>query len=376
MATMAPEAAAPALLRGAVQYVPATLSTPLLFWSKARVADAVGNWEQARPRIAAALERVNGVGLPRGYRLEENPADWDTYDVAVVAAYWASRPYDGLTGPRVAHAASGEAAALDLATRAYSLGARREELLALDGVPLRDALAWESFFVRERLYHPAMVGEGWKPRDLLTAAAQGQVFLGWLDSAHLFRLHGTGARGLEGFLRDPTDLGVSRVPRGVSLDLERGSVARAGDPIAALSGAWWAIPRTAPDAKLAAELAQYLAGREFQQEWARAFGHLPARLDLLAEIDLVFVADWQFAIARVAKKQAIDSGRALPSAARWREVERGLVGAWREACVVGGQTKALNLGMILQRAAQLARGPAAPPPAAPPGRDSTRSRGD
>ena len=352
LARMTADALAPASARGRPHYVPATISTPLLFYSKRQLADAVVHWNEERARIDAALARENGQGLPDGYRLEDDPADWDTYDVAVVAAYWASRPWEGLTAPRVAHAAVGDAAAHDLATFAYAQGAHSEDLLELDGVGLRDALAWESVFLREGWYHPAMAREQWQPRDLLTAAAQGQLFLGWLDSADLFRLHGTGAQGLEGFLREPADLGVSRVPRGVSLDLERGRVARAGDPNAAISGLWWGIPRSAPEKDLAFDLVEHLSDREFQVAWARTFGRLPARRDLLGEIDLVFEPEWQFAIARVAKHQAIDRGRPLPAASRWRKNEAALVAAWREGCVGKHVTSALDLAMLLRRKIQ------------------------
>ena len=352
LGTMAREASGPSSAGGTPHYVPATISTPLLFYSKRHVADAVAHWQDDRARIDAALARENGQGLPQAYRLEEDPNDWDTYDVAVVAAYWAARAHEGLTVPRVAHAATGDAGAEDLATRAYSHGARSEELLELDGIALRDALAWESVFVREGWYHPSMTREQWRPGDLLTAAAQGQLFLGWLDSADLFRLHGTGAQGLEGFLREPVDLGVARVPRGVSLDLDRGYVARSGDPIAALSGTWWGIPRSSPDAELALALVEHVSQRDFQLAWARTFGRMPARRDLLSEIDLVFEPDWQFAIARVAKKQALEQGRPLPAAARWRRNEAALVAAWREGCVEKKLTAPLDLAMVLRGAVQ------------------------
>ncbi|MEO6461775.1 MAG: extracellular solute-binding protein [Candidatus Eisenbacteria bacterium] len=350
LAAMTPQASGHAMARGRPHYVPATIATPLLFYSKRHVADAIAHWSEARARIDGALQKENGVGLPAGYRLEDDPADWDTYDIAVLAAFWASRPHDGMTVPRVAHAAVGDAALQDLASRACAHGARSEELLELDGVALRDALAWESVFLREGWYHPSMTKEQWQPRNLLSAAAQGQLFLGWLDSSDLFRLHGTGAQGLEGFLREPTDLGVSRVPRGVSLDLERGTVARAGDSHAALTGTWWGIPRAAPDADLAFELVKHLSEREFQVAWARTFGRMPARRDLLAEIDILFEPPWQFAIARAAKKQALDFGRVLPHAARWRRNSAALVTAWRQGCVERHLTGALDLAMVLRRA--------------------------
>jgi len=349
-AAMAPEAIAPAAARGGgLRFVPASISTPLLFYSRARVAEAVAGWESDRARIDAALRRAGGSGLPQQYRLEADPNDWDTFDIAVLAAWWADRPYDGLRGPRIAHAAIGDAATVDLATRAFSQGVTAADLLDLDAVQLRDALAWESVFFAAGWYHPGMMKQNWEPNGLLSAAAQGQVFLGWLDMPRLFRLHGTGAPGLEGVLKDPADLGVARVPRGVSLDLAKSLPARGGDSRAALDGSWWTVPRTTPDAPLAFELVELLSGREFQADWARAFGRLPARRDLLAELDLLFETDWQFTIARIAKKQALDRGRTQPGTIRWRNNGRALVAAWREMCVEKETTNLLALGMALER---------------------------
>ena len=281
-ATMASRALAPSATRGGgLRFVPATVSTPLLYYSRARVAEVQADWESGRARADAAIRAAGGSGMPRTYRLEPDPADWDTFDLAVLAATWASRASEGITGPRVAHAAAGDAAVVDLTTRAFTQGATANDVLDLDSVELRDALAWESVFFAAGWYHPAMTRENWKPEDLLSAAAQGQVYLGWLDMPHLFRLHGTGGNGLDGFLRDPADLGVARVPRGVSLELGSALPARGGDPEAAIDGLWWTVPRTAPDAPLAFDLVGMLAERDFQADWARAFGRLPTRRDLL-----------------------------------------------------------------------------------------------
>ncbi len=372
-ATMAPAALAPAAARGGdLRFVPASISTPLLYYSRARVAEIVADWEADRGRIDAAIRRAGGSGLPPQYRLEADPDDWDTFDIAVLGAAWAARPYDGLTGPRIAHAATGDAATVDLATRAFAQGVTAADLVDLDAIELRDALAWESVCFGAGWYHPAMTKENWAPDDLLSATAQGQVFLGWLDMPHLFRLHGTGTPGLEGFLEDPADLGVARVPRGVSLDLDQSLPARGGDPLAAIDGLWWAVPRTAPDAPLAVELVTMLSEREFQADWARAFGRLPARRDLLAELDILFESEWQFAIARTAKKQALDGGRAQPGTLRWRNNGRALVTTWREVCVEQRNADPYAIGIALARNAVAAAAGAAAAAAPAAGSDSTQ----
>ncbi len=377
-AAMAPAALAPSAARGGgLRFVPATISTPLLYYSRARVAEVVAGWEADRGRIDAAIRRAGGSGLPSQYQLEPDPDDWDTFDIAVLAATWATHPYDGLTSPRVAHAATGDAATVDLATRAFAQGVTAPDMLDLDAIELRDALAWESVCFAAGWYHPAMTKESWEQNDLLSATAQGQVFLGWLDMPHLFRLHGTGAPGLEGFLKDPADLGVARVPRGVSLDLERSLPARGGDPLAAIDGLWWTVPRTAPDAPLAFDLVTMLSAREFQADWAGAFGRLPARRELLAELDLLFETDWQFAIARTAKQQALERGRTQPGSLRWRNNGRALVTTWREVCVEQRNADPYAIGIALERnAAAIAAGTAGATGTAATPPDSAATRGD
>ena len=66
----------------------------------------------------------------------------------------------------------------------------------------------------------------------------------------------------------------------------------------------------------------------------------------------MFEPEWQFAIARVAKHQAIERGRPLPAASRWRRNEAALVAAWREGCVEKHLTSALDLAMLLRRKIQ------------------------
>ena len=216
---MAPESIVPSASRGGgLRFVPATISTPLVFYSRARVAEAVEGWQADRNRIDAALRQAGGSGLPQQYRLEADPDDWDTFDIAVLAAFWANRPYDGLRVPRVAHAAIGDAATVDLATRAFSQGASTANLLDLDAIELRDALAWESVFFAAGWYHPAMTKENWEQER---AAVGGRAGTGVPRLARHAapvppaRDRGAGARGLPQGSRRPGRRArpARRVPR-------------------------------------------------------------------------------------------------------------------------------------------------------------------
>ncbi len=364
-----PEAMAPVRFRGRPHYLPATFSSLLIFYSKRRVAEAVEHWEDVRPTVDGWLRAANGHGLPWDYALEDDPGLWDSYDVAVVAAWWSTREIEGLTLPRVAHAAdAGPESAMDLAARIYSMSGTNEQILTLDGQAVWDAFAWESFFFTHDLYHPAMLSENWDTDDLLAAVAQGQLFLCTMTGADLYRLHGTGAPGMEGYLKEPGDLGVARMPRGLSLDQTKRQGARSGNSWSARSGTWWGVPQTSPDAPLALALAEHASSPEMQTDWCRAFGHLPLLRDLVADLDVIFREDWAFQIARTAKSQTLEFGRALPNSPRWHRARPALVAAWREACVERRLTRPIDLaGVLGDHAGTIERSgaPDAAPDAAP-----------
>jgi ABC-type glycerol-3-phosphate transport system substrate-binding protein len=333
-AQFVPEAVTPAHLNSKPYYFPGTLTAPLLFYSRARVAEAAEHWESVRDRVDGWLKQANGHGLPAGYSFEANPNEWDSYDLAVAAAYWASKPFDGFQTPRVAHRARREpGTAMDLAGMVYRMGGVNENLLALDGPPLWDAFAWESFLLEHGLYHPAMIRESWDAGDLHTAIAQGQLFLCLLDQPDLFLLHGTGASGSDGLLRNAADMGVSRVPRGASLEQTRGTPSRAGNPYSVRSGTWWGIPVSSPDAPLGLNLAEHVTSVSFQTEASRAFGHFPTRRQLAQSLDELFREDWMYDVARISRRQIFDLGRALPLSPRWRKLQAVLVASWYDVCV-------------------------------------------
>lgn len=375
LAGFLPEALAPARVNGVPCYVPRNLSATCLYYSKSHLADAVAHWSEVRATVEAWFEEANGSGLPRGYALEADPREWDTYDLAVVAAYWASRPFDGLKTARVAHRARRDGgAAVDLASAIYVQGGSSEDLLALDGLAVWDALAWESFFLAHGLYHPAMVREGWDEPDLLTAIAQGQIYLCFLDPTDLFAVHGTTEPAAPAFLRNPADLGVARLPRGASLDLVHGSAARIADPFAARTGTWWGVPRTAPDPPLALTLLEHVSSPEFMTEASRAFGLYPTLRDLDGGLDGLYRENWAYAIARVARKQILDFGRPLPGTRRWTRAREVLVAAWSDVCVNRKLTKTKDIaGALGAYTGALAMPPGAPVPTPSSGRVAVRA---
>ncbi len=292
-------ALASARVGGHAYVLPSRLRTECLYYSKAHVADAYAHWQAARPQIESWLKDANGRGLPSDFSFDDDPAKWDSYDVFVAAAYWATHV-----------AAPDEALALDLATRAYAMGAGNGDLLDANGDRLGDALAWESVFFKHGLYHPGMMKERWTAAAVLDAVAQGQVWMAMLDPRDIMRLRGL--PGQDGYVKDPADLGVAPMPRGQSLLLYKNDPAHGGGPWAARSGFGWGVPASCPDQGLAAALLRDLTSEETATDAAQAVGWLPPRAAVEGDLDVIYRDRRRFDIARIAARQLLDYGRSLP----------------------------------------------------------------
>lgn len=345
-----PAATGPASVAGRPYYVPSRLTTLCLAYSKARVADAVEHAGEMRSTVEGWLRAANGVGLPGDYRLEADPSEWDSYDVLVVAAYWANEPFIDGTAPRVAHVvAPSSDLAFDLAAHAFSMGANTDELLALDGFGVRDALAWESLFFQHGLYDTTMVTARWTETELAAKVKAGQVWLATLEPSTILRIHGLAADSV-GAQPHSSDIGLSRMPRGMSLELKNKFPERTGDPWSARGGHWWCVPVTSPDPRLAADVIRAVTRPEFQAEAARTLGWIPTRSDLIDDFSNVFKRKDEFDLARQAMRQIYDFGRPLPNSARWPQSADAFARAWEAACLTRRELAPLALAETLRRA--------------------------
>jgi ABC-type glycerol-3-phosphate transport system substrate-binding protein len=88
---------------GKTYYVPRKLETNTFLYLESQVEEAVDNWIDMEEEIQAMFKKHNGYGLPADYELEDDPNEWDWFDLAVVSYYWANTEgEDGLTVPRMA----------------------------------------------------------------------------------------------------------------------------------------------------------------------------------------------------------------------------------------------------------------------------------
>lgn len=351
LGAFAPAAAVLASVGGRPYFAPSRLTTLCLCYSKARVADAVAHAGEVRASVESWLRAANGTGLPSDYRLEDDPSQWDSYDLLMVAAYWAASPFVDGTAPRMAHATSPPAAlGFELAARAYSMGCPDDALLALDGFGLRDALAWESLYFTRGLYDTAMVAEAWDSDRVVAEVAAGRIWLATLEPARILRLHGLAGASDSTGRRVNSDIGLARLPRGVSLELKNRFPERTGDPWSARDGTWWAVPTKSPDRRLALDLVRTVSSPIYQADAARSLGWIPVRRDLLDNLSGVFRSPEEYELARQAARQLYEFGRPLPGSLRWDASARALAAAWNDACVRRRLTRPIELDGALRLA--------------------------
>jgi len=326
---------------GKVYYIPRKLETYLLFYLKSRVEDALNNWEEDRARIDSMFKKVNHYGLPAGYRLEENPQEWDFYDIAVLSFFWANRPYHGITMPRVAHRGKRYAGTVnELITRVFELGGDGEDILSMNTDPVADLFQWESFFIKNDLYHPGMWEQAWSGGDIWRAISSGEVFLCFLHQIDLFFVHGGSHPTMTGYLPDPSDMGISILPKGVSLELtEDGVPEREGGHISNLYGWWWGIPITSPHPRLSYKLARFITSRENQIEECSRFGMFPIRIDVMDDLNRAFDEEWKQRIFEVSQLQFERGTKESPRLRNWPQVGKNYLDAWYDICVKRRLTK-------------------------------------
>jgi len=350
-----PEALKVGTIDNKVYYIPRKLETYLMFFLKSKVQDALNNWEKHGKRIDSILKQVNNYGLPKGYQLESDPQEWDYYDLVVLSYFWANSPYQGLTLPRVAHRGKRYAGTVnELVTRIYQLGGHKEDVLSMTTDPVIDCFQWESFFILNNLYHPGMWEQAFSGGNIWKAISQGEVFLCFLHQIDLFFVHGGSDPTMTGYLLDPEDMGVSIMPKGISLDLtEEGQPQREGGHFSNLYGWWWGIPVTSPDPELSYKLARFITSKENQIEECSRFGMYPVRNDVIDNLEQAFDAPWKQEIFRVSRLQFEKGTEATPQLTQWPQIGKNYLDAWYEISVDKKLLKRKEIAKSLDKYAQL-----------------------
>ena len=214
---------APGKLDGKQYFLPRMTVVDVEVFRISKVRDAVVHWSVLRPQIEAALKKINGRGLPAGYELNLSPEDWDSYDLFVMAYFWANRSYSGLPPqPRVAHRTGDNLdGQQDIAASIYGFGATDATFGRFDSTPVLDYFQWEALFRSEGLY-PDKMYQTDRPYDddaVIAGVEKGDLFLAPIDSMDSFELHGGSFAAATAHVDDPGDLGFTEIPSSASLAL-------------------------------------------------------------------------------------------------------------------------------------------------------------
>lgn len=322
---------------GRPYYIPRKLETRILFYRKSMVADAVIKLPAHKARIQSELKQQNGYGLPAGYELEEDPAEWDFYDLYVVGSIWANEEYNGVKMGRLAHrGARYGGTSLFLVDRALQLGATKDDILQLDSPHMVETYLWERVLIRNGLYNPGMWNDPWKGSNIYNGIKDGKVFLAYLQQIDNFIVHGWPEdAAMPTYLPDSDDMGLAVVPKAVSFRLDKsGKPVDEGSRAISTGGWWWGIPTAAENDSLAYELARFITNKDNQAEEVSRFGMLPVRKDILTNLPEVFTEGWVGEIFSTSVDQLkINELTTVPLVEQYSLIALNLVEAWYKLCV-------------------------------------------
>jgi ABC-type glycerol-3-phosphate transport system substrate-binding protein len=320
-------------------YVPRKLETRVLFYLKSKVKEVAENWTKFEKDLNKLLKAQNGYGLPKGYAFEENPENWDYYDMFVAGYYWANTHYFNVNVlmPRIAHRADRyEGTALGLVDISVQFGASSEQILGMAGDPVIDMFIWEAAFIKNGIYNPEMWNGAWRGTDIYKGIQDGKVFMTVFQQIDCFNVHGWEDNPeMRGFLKDPSDMGVATMPTAVSFELNKdGTYVRQGTKKMTTGGWWWGVPKTSPNKKLAYDLARFITSHDNQANECSKFGMVPVRKDIMNRIGETFEMGWVGDIFRVSVSQLEYNDLAtIPLVREYDETSKNYIEAWYDVCV-------------------------------------------
>lgn len=327
---------------GKPYYIPRKMETNVFLYLRSQVEDAVDNWEGMRGDIDAMFKKQNGHGLPKGYALEEDPNQWDWYDLAVVAYYWAHTPgEDGLTVGRLAHRGKDYGGTtVELLTKLYQAGGTNDDFYKMDTDPVLDVFTWEAFYVDNSLYNAGMYEQSWSGGGIWKAFSQGQVYAAFMHQIDAFFIHGGSTPSMEGYLEDPDEMAMATMQRGASLEIGAdGQPVRMGKRASIAGGWWWGIPVTTPDAILSYKLARFITSYEMHTAECASFGMMPVRKDVYTKLDSAFKEEWMQAVFKAGMAQFAQPTSPPPASVKYSEMGSIWRKAWYDIVTKKGYSK-------------------------------------
>lgn len=307
---------------GKLCLIPRKFETRIMVYCKSKVTDAVEVWRTYKDSIDSFMGRYNGYGLPATYLLEENPEQWDYFDLFVVGWIWAHTLYNGKVQPRIAHRGKQYSGTSQrVFDRIYQLGGDSAAVVTMQGEAVTDAIYWETVYTSAGIYNNSMWTEGWSGADIWKAFASEDVFLSFMTQLDCFFLHGTGRDNLNGYMKYPEDMGISTMPKACSVQCDTTGIPKYGTKAITTGGWWWGIPAGAPDPQQSFRLAAFITGTTTQIQECSRFGMIPVRKDILSDMSMMFGGGWISSVYDVSFRQLVHNGyTVLPGSGNFMEI--------------------------------------------------------
>ena len=321
---------------GQYYLIPRKFETRIMVFSKSKVSDALERWRKNKDSIDVSLKKINGYGLPATYILESDPDKWNFYDIYVLGWIWAHTPYDGVVCPRVANRGKRYAGtSLGVIDRVFQCNGDNDVVLSMDGIPVADAFHWETVYAADGIYNPKMWTEGWGGAEIWKGFNNGTVFLSFMTQLDCFFIHGTGQDGLDGYLKNPDDMGVTIMPQGCSVQLDdHGTLRRKGTRSITTGGWWWGIPASTPNPALSYKLAQYITSTTVQIQESTRFGMIPVRKDILSDLSMLFGGGWISEVYQISLRQLMENKyTTIPHDAAFNQIASIYLDGWYDMVV-------------------------------------------
>ena len=281
---------------GKYYYLPHKVEVPVLFYLKSKVSDALSKYLKYQKEIDIVLKAANGFGLPNGYILEENPNEWDLYDIFVVGYILANEEYENRKDGRI-FSQNIFFTSKDnkrIADYALAFGDNGKDLQNLQEEGVEEMRLWKKYFMENNIFNKMSYSGDVSPLESYLAIRNGDIFMAYFVQNDCFNVvEGTDESRMFPYISDVSDVGVALVPSAVSFTLDKnGNLTNAGRRISAINGFVWGIPKNAKEKNLAYLLIQYLNNRNHNTKESVRFGDIPVRQDVLMNLQNIYDERW------------------------------------------------------------------------------------
>jgi ABC-type glycerol-3-phosphate transport system substrate-binding protein len=281
-------------INGEYFFFPHRIEVPVLFYLKNKVLDAQNKFQKYRREINRVLKTENGFGLPESYVFEENPNDWDLYDIFVLGYIWAKEEINGKKIGRILSPEIISSRANILADYSAALGASDKSSEYFVKKAKNEVRLWDKNYNKYGIFNPLSHAEEISPVANYRAIKNGEIFMAYFLQNDCFNvLEGTDESNMQPYFSDLSDVGIALTPSAVSFSLdENGKPKIIGRRVSTINGFGWGIPRNAREKELAYHLMQYLNNRNQHTRETIRFGAIPVREDVLLNMQNIYGDRW------------------------------------------------------------------------------------